>query len=694
MRKIRGFSVKMSGSNEAEVCIYSEIGGPYGVTAKEVRDELAKYKGLSTIRVRIHSPGGDVLDGLAIYNTLKNHKARVIVHIDGAAISMASIIAMAGDEIEAAKNSWMMIHNPWTVAAGDAADMRHTADLLEKMQNQIGGIYEERTGQPKDKILALLNAETWLTADEAADLGFVDRVTDDTAISASIETSRFANVPERFKNQFNFLTLGETIMEPNSKTNDTTTAMMPQGSVTPPPLPTTPTTATATIPASASQYQQADGAFDVTAYRQAHAAETARINDIRKLCADHGDIETKAIAEGWTTDKTELEVMRASRSTGPAIHSRGGKSPTQKTLEAGLLLSMMHPEASLVRAYGADTVEQGHAFRRLRINELIDLCLMMEGRQALGIGAADSARIKMGFSTISLPGILSNIAHKVMLEAYTAVPGVAKMLCKPLTATDFKEHTGYRVSGDMKFEEVGPDGELKHGKLDEQSYTYSIDTYGKMFGLTRKMQINDDLGAFAEIPRIIGRGCALMEERMFWTLVLNNTNNFFHANNENLITKVLGSAGLGLAVKALVEQVDKQSDPILVMGKYLVVPPALQTTADELYQSTNVNTGGASTSEKVPDKNIWANRYQPVMSPYPGSTAFNANASSTKWWLWGDPADVAAFGFANLNGQTGPIIEEVPLSGEFLGQAWRGYRDCGVCQIDPAGAVQSNGTTA
>ena len=118
----------------------------------------------------------------------------------------------------------------------------------------------------------------------------------------------------------------------------------------------------------------------------------------------------------------------------------------------------------------------------------------MEGRQACGIGSSENDRVKAGFSTVSLPGILSNIAHKVMLQAYTAVPAVAKMLCKPLTASDFKTHTGYRLTGDFKFEQLSPDGELKHGKLSESAYTYSVDTYGKIFGLTRKMMINDDLG--------------------------------------------------------------------------------------------------------------------------------------------------------------------------------------------------------
>jgi hypothetical protein len=429
----------------------------------------------------------------------------------------------------------------------------------------------------------------------------------------------------------------------------------------------------------------------IAALRASHAAETTRIAAIRKICAgSHAELEAAAIADGRDPKDVELEIMRASRPTGPAIHV-ADQSLDAKTIEASLLMQVMHPEASLLKAFGQQTVEKAHRHRRARLKEIISLCCAMEGRNAPGFGATDNEYVKAAFSTVSLPGILSNVGHKVMLEAYAAVPGAAGMLCRKLTASDFKTHTGYRMTGDMKFEEVGSNGELAHGKLSESSYTYSVKTYGRIFGLTRQMQINDDMGAFAEIPRAIGRGSALMVERLFWTLVHANTGNFFHATNANLITKVLGSEGLKLAVKALEEQTDSEGDPILINGTYLVVPPALRETAEELRVSTTVNTGGAATKEKVPSANIYKDRYATVSSPYISNTSFHASATATQYYLWGNPADVAAFGLAYLNGQETPAIEDVAVSGEFLGNAWRGYLDVGVCQIDHRGAVKSTG---
>lgn len=443
--------------------------------------------------------------------------------------------------------------------------------------------------------------------------------------------------------------------------------------------------------------QQASGqpapaqASAVQDFLEAQAAQTERIGRIRVICAgQHPELEAQAIRENWTAERTELRVYQLAKPTAPAIHA-SGVAPDARMLECALLMAVAHPEKMLQAAFGEQAMERAHKFRRIRFKELIHLCCAIDGRQVPAWGASDGDLIRAAFSTVSLPGILSNVAHKVMLAAYTAVPGLADRLCASLTATDFKVHTGYRMSGDFKMEEVGADGELTHAKLGESSYPYRVKTVGKIFGLSREMQINDDLGAFTQVPKMIGRGAALTKERTFWTLVLDNTGDFFHADNGNLITKVLGSDGLKLAVKALEEQTDDQDDPILVMGRYLVVPPALRETADELYTSTNVNTGGAATATKVPNRNIYAGRYEPLSSPYAASTGFHASASSTAWYLFGDPADVPAFAMAYLNGQREPVIEDAGVAPNILGNAWRGYLDFGVCQSDPAGAVKSTG---
>jgi len=142
------------------------------VTPKMFRDELSQYPGALT--VRINSPGGDVSAGVSMYNMLNEHDGEVTVKVDGMAASIASLIAMAGDKIVMLPGSMMMVHNPWTFAAGNADDMEQVVEMLKKTGESMLPIYVARTGQSEEKIKELLKAETWMTAQDAVDLGFAD----------------------------------------------------------------------------------------------------------------------------------------------------------------------------------------------------------------------------------------------------------------------------------------------------------------------------------------------------------------------------------------------------------------------------------------------------------------------------------------------------------------------------------------
>lgn len=142
------------------------------ITPKMFRDELAKNSG--DVTVRINSPGGDVSAGVAIYNYLNEHDGDVTVKVDGIAASIASLISMAGDKIIMLPGSMMMVHNPWTFAAGNADDMEQVVEMLKKTGESMVPIYVARTGQSEEKVKELLKAETWMTAEDAVELGFAD----------------------------------------------------------------------------------------------------------------------------------------------------------------------------------------------------------------------------------------------------------------------------------------------------------------------------------------------------------------------------------------------------------------------------------------------------------------------------------------------------------------------------------------
>ena len=166
------------------------------VSAKSMRDVLARSKDAKTLNVNIHSDGGEVIEGLAVYNMLKAHPARKVVSIGGIAASMASVIAMAGDEIIMPENSWMMIHNPWGGACGESDDMRRVADVLDGMRDQLANIYAARTAQPVADVLAAMAKETWMTAAEALALGYCTAVSAPNKIAARLDARRFVNAPK------------------------------------------------------------------------------------------------------------------------------------------------------------------------------------------------------------------------------------------------------------------------------------------------------------------------------------------------------------------------------------------------------------------------------------------------------------------------------------------------------------------
>ena len=161
------------------------------VTPKKFKQQLDALGDIDTLDVYINSGGGEVFAGQAIYSMLKRHPAHVNAHIDGLAASMASVIAMAADTVYMPANAMMMIHNPWSKAQGDAKSFRKAADTLDKVAETCIAAYVDKSGMTNDEVLALLDAETWMTAEEAKALGFADVITNALSIAASIEDGMF-----------------------------------------------------------------------------------------------------------------------------------------------------------------------------------------------------------------------------------------------------------------------------------------------------------------------------------------------------------------------------------------------------------------------------------------------------------------------------------------------------------------------
>ena len=194
----------------ADIFIYGEItkyaweeyGEHSATTFKNELDALGDD--IETINLFVNSPGGSVFEGITIHNMLKRHKARVIAHVDALAASIASVIIMAADEIRMPSNSMLMIHNPWTFAIGNAAELRKQADDLDRIGNSSKQSYLQKAGDKitDEKLQELLDAETWLSANEAFEYGLCDIVEEANQMAASISDDLFAkykNVPQHLR---------------------------------------------------------------------------------------------------------------------------------------------------------------------------------------------------------------------------------------------------------------------------------------------------------------------------------------------------------------------------------------------------------------------------------------------------------------------------------------------------------------
>jgi len=195
-----------------DVYLYDEVGG-YGVSAKEFVNDIKALKG-KDIYLHVNCVGGEVFDGMAIYNTLKKYKGKVIAYIEGIAASMGSIIPLAADEIIMSENSLYMIHNAWGGAMGEARDMRKTAALLDKLSSEIANIYTKKTGLPLSTIEDMMDEETWFNSEEALQYGFIDRVSDAVMVAAKYDMSKFKNKTQKeIVNQLNNNKKSKTMTE-------------------------------------------------------------------------------------------------------------------------------------------------------------------------------------------------------------------------------------------------------------------------------------------------------------------------------------------------------------------------------------------------------------------------------------------------------------------------------------------------
>lgn len=370
--------------------------------------------------------------------------------------------------------------------------------------------------------------------------------------------------------------------------------------------------------------------------RASAAGELRRQSRILEICGQsYQAIAAKAIEEAWDETKTELEVLRASRPSSPSPGGGTDRTPDHTVLVASACRAGGMTDQHAVSLFGEKTIEASDRFRGVGFQEF---CEIASGRQLPRYQQDATGWLQAAFSTLSLPGILSNVAHKMLLDGFNYVEDAWRRVCKIGSVSDFKEHTRYRLTDDMKFQPVAKGGELKHGKLGEEVFTQKADTFGIMFSLERKDIINDDLGAFAAIPQVLGMGSAEAIAEAVFELLLSNPGSFFSTGNKNFLSGVdtaLSIDSLTAAELLFLEQTKPNGRPLSVAPRLLFVPPALNVLASQLMNATAVNETTTANKPKVAT-NPHAGKFDVVTSAYLSNASFTGS-SNKAWYLFADP---------------------------------------------------------
>lgn len=661
------YALTRRGDDEAELWIYDQIGADMwteGVTAKRFAEDLAAVGDVSRIRVRINSPGGSVFDGLAIYNALRGHDADVEVHIDGLAASIASVIAMAGTTISIADNALMMIHDPWSIVMGNAEEMRRQATVLDKIRLQMIRAYTQQTGLDETRLEQLLAAETWLTAQEAAELGFVDEIE-----SAEIEVAAMArHVPAIKALGLKAAAVLETAPAAGNPSNTRGTNME------------------LTNKPGADQVDPKEIAAKALADEKARRASVREVFSHFPQFAD--TLEACLDDPAVTVDKAR-ERLLAKMGEGVEPIAAGHVPRIEVGRDAGeaRIEGMAQALASRI---GAEKRDPSNEYNGGTLSDFAREILAASGVSVKGLSRDGIARKVLAAHTSSdFPLLLSNTAGKVLRTAYENYPNTFIQWCDIGSVSDFKAHPRIQLGSFNSLETIPEGAEYKYGTIGEESETMTAATKGKALKLTRQMVVNDDLGVFARQAQMLGRAAArTVNADAYGVLTSNPTMSdgtvLFHSDHNNVSAS--GAAPSVATIAAGRAAMRKQKDVndrdfLNIMPRFLLAPVAIEDTVWAVLNST---ADPASTNSRK--RNYVADVANLVLVTDP---VLDEN-DAAQWYMIADPMDAPAVEVAFLDGNRTPFIDDdVEFSSDSL--LFKVRLDYGVAAIDWRAAYRNAG---
>ena len=448
-----------------------------------------------------------------------------------------------------------------------------------------------------------------------------------------------------------------------------------------------------------AEQQRVDDINHLTA--QALAGNPQNVEAVKALCE-------LAINARWDKDKFELELIRGTRATTSTTpnRSKNRQGVSSEIVEASIC--MTNGLQQVDKHYSDQTLDAVDKNYRngIGLKQLIYVAAQANGYtgsaggevtpEVMRYAFAEQSGIAAtsGFSTVSLPNVLSNVANKFVRQGFNSVESAWRSVGAIRSVRDFKQITTNSLVGDYTLEETSATGEISHGKPGEVSYTNQASEHARMIGISRRDIINDDTSALSAVPQKLGRGGALAINTVFWTTFLNNSS-FFASGNSNVSTgagsalTATGSA-VNVAEQKFYDQTDPDGSPLGVMPAIMLVPTLLHNTALQVVNSSLI-TGQGADAAPVANTNVYQGRYQVVTSTYMSNALFTGY-SSAAWYLLANPADMPVIETVFLNGRDTPVVESAEASFNTLGIQMRAYGDFGCALQEYRGGVRSAGS--
>ena len=706
-------------NNRDELLLYGIIGDWWeGMDAFSIAQELESISG-DTIVVRIHSRGGNIVEGLAMYNALRQAAKPVHIYIDGVCASMATVIAMAASpgHLYTPDNALWMIHKPWAEASGNADDLRQFADNLDVLEQSLVAAYTATGRVTEAHITEILSTgkDYYFTGAEAVEQGFADQQTPSIEAAASIDLSTLNQPQGQHKALFDFYAVNAATPPQNRedrtmkrKLKKLMAALTQQGVAAADinkALATAMNVAVAEVdalladagnptdaqlqagldalalleaepqnpePQAAARGPQPSAAPQPMTAQAAIAIERRRIADINALASRHGlpdDARDQLVTSGATLEDARaaaldhLAQQDSSRQPRPGVRLIDTSGPAFREGIACAMLNRMQP--------GRYQLEEGaREFRGMNLLTMAAECLERAGVSTRGLSANELAARAL-HTTSDFPNVVADVANKVLLAAYQAQPRTFLPIANRATLTNFKLKHAIEIGGGSDLKEVSEAGEYEHGTVSESNRSYKLSTFGRIFALSRQLMINDDIGALNQFLSNIGSLASRKESQVVWGLV--KAGAIFSQNNKNVVTAggAVSDTQLNNMRKTLRQMKGLDGEPINITGRYLVVNSERETEAQKAL--------AAVLAVETSEVNVFQNSLSLIVEP------LLDDVSNNPWYVWADPALVPTLEYAYLEGEEGPYIEtrngfevdgiQIKVRHDF-GAGWTSHRGC------------------